>query len=92
MIRLSFTFFLLMNIAAASARGESISINDFAKAQWRVRDVAANSQWMSAADAAAKLHLNIAPSEGLHPCERFLRDIDQWRATGFGRAARPGGL
>src|SRR4051794_22145650 len=57
-------FFLSLLILAstiAAARGAAPSVDDFNRARWCVRDVAANSQWMSGDEALAKLQLKLEP-------------------------------
>src|SRR4051794_22799447 len=72
-MRSSFILFIAFHIAAATARAAAPSLNDLEKAEWRVRDVAAKSQWMAGGEAAAKLQLKLAPMQQ--------RQAGQWNSS-----------
>src|SRR4051812_27200353 len=72
-MRLSFILFIAIHLAVATARAAAPSLNDLEKAEWRVRDVAAKSQWMAGDGAAAKLQLKLAPMQQ--------RQAGQWNSS-----------
>jgi hypothetical protein len=50
-------------VAGAAASAADLSMDAFSRARWMVRDVAANSDWTSQADAPSKLNLKLQPAQ-----------------------------